>query len=48
VPLAEVWGGVAGCLKELAEGRKCRIEDRQVGISEDGGDEPALMGVEAG
>jgi hypothetical protein len=45
VPLAVVGGGVADCLKELAVGGKCRIEDRQVGIGEDGGDEPALMGV---
>jgi hypothetical protein len=48
VPLAEVWRGIAGCLKELAEGRISRIEDRNVGIRGDGADEPALMGVEAG
>jgi hypothetical protein len=48
VPLAVVRSGVAGCLQELAEGWKCRIKNRQVGIGEDGADEPALMGVEAG
>jgi hypothetical protein len=48
MPLAVVGSGVAGGLKELAEGWKCRIENRKVGIGEDGADEPALMGVEAG
>ncbi len=48
VPLAVVRRGIAGCAKELAEGWKCRIENRQIGIGEDGADEPALMGVEAG
>ena len=48
VPLAEVGGGIAGCPKELAVSWKSRIEDRNVGISGDGGHEPALVGVEAG
>jgi hypothetical protein len=38
----------AGCLKQLAEGRICRLEDRHVGIGGYGGHEPALMGVETG
>ena len=48
MPLAEVGGFIAGCLKKLAVGRECRIQHRQVGIVENSGDEPALMGVEAG
>lgn len=48
MPLADVRGGVAGCLKQLAVGRICRIEDRHVGIGGYGGHEPALMCVETG
>ena len=48
VPLADVRRGVAGCLKQLAVGGICRIEDRHIGTGGYGGHEPALMCVKAG
>ena len=48
VPLAHVRRGVPRCLKQLAVGGICRIEDRHIGTGGYGGDEPALMRVEAG
>jgi hypothetical protein len=47
MPLAKVWRGIARRPKKLAVSGKSRIEDRNVGISGDGGIKPALVGVEA-